>query len=555
MADGGEFSTRADLEELCQEADKYGIKIIMDVVANHLGLDPKYAPQQLQPEECWHNKGQIIHYNKREEITTGNIGMPDLNTENETVQQRTLAYTQDLKSLGVDGIRWDAAKHIGLPSEGSDFWKVVTNNGMYNYGEILNGPTDDGQSDDLMAEYTKYMSVTDDNYGSLLFGMFYRGKVTDKDGNWTNRGISADKLVYWGESHDNYSNDEEGLYYFEQIFVDRAYAVTAARADAASLYFSRPYARAKDDIMLGEIGSKNYTLPHVSAVNHFHNAMIGKKDCYAASGNCAVVTREGGGAVIVCAEGSAQVTVENAGGYAVPGTYKDEVSGNEFVVTKDTITGTIGDSGIAVIYDSPFVSKVYTELDNGKKIAAGTEATLHCTEVNNASYVISETYKGSVVSEVQKEYSDGDVCILGKDSPVNSVIKLTLSGTTDDGKNISQEYEYTVCDIDRKLPQTPYKVRQVMFDNQQTEWDNVYVYAYDDNNGSKIENAAYPGQKMADVGMSYYSCELPNTFIGCQDIHIVFSNGRGEEIKSNKCGEFIIDLFDNLAKKKKKYYT
>lgn len=36
FCDKGEYYTREDLIELCEEADKYGINIIMDVVANHL---------------------------------------------------------------------------------------------------------------------------------------------------------------------------------------------------------------------------------------------------------------------------------------------------------------------------------------------------------------------------------------------------------------------------------------------------------------------------------------------------------------------------------------
>lgn len=43
--------------------------------------------------------------------------MPDIATENPYVQQKVCNYVQELKSVGVDGLRWDAAKHIGVPSE------------------------------------------------------------------------------------------------------------------------------------------------------------------------------------------------------------------------------------------------------------------------------------------------------------------------------------------------------------------------------------------------------------------------------------------------------
>ena len=39
--------------------------------------------------------------------------MPDLNTESNYVQGIIHKYIQELKDIGVAGVRWDAAKHIG----------------------------------------------------------------------------------------------------------------------------------------------------------------------------------------------------------------------------------------------------------------------------------------------------------------------------------------------------------------------------------------------------------------------------------------------------------
>lgn len=54
----------------------------------------------------------ILNYKNRWQITHGDIGMPDLNSENWLVQQKVSNYVQQLKNDGVDGIRWDAAKHV-----------------------------------------------------------------------------------------------------------------------------------------------------------------------------------------------------------------------------------------------------------------------------------------------------------------------------------------------------------------------------------------------------------------------------------------------------------
>ena len=149
-----DLGTKEELASLCAAAEGYGIKVVVDVVANHLADNHDNIQEDLKPSKYWHNYGSNINYNDRYSITHGELGMVDLNSEDEYVQQVVAGYIDELKKIGVDGIRWDAAKHIGLPSEDCDFWPAVTNSGLYNYGEILSSP---GGSDavEKMAEYTE----------------------------------------------------------------------------------------------------------------------------------------------------------------------------------------------------------------------------------------------------------------------------------------------------------------------------------------------------------------------------------------------------------------
>ncbi len=113
--------TRAQLQSLCQEAEKYGIKIVVDVVANHVNQAAGYH------DTWWDSNGRVrwnggVDYGNRYSITHNQLGeYGDVNSEDAQVQARAKAFIEDLKSLGVKGIRWDAAKHIGLPSEGCNF--------------------------------------------------------------------------------------------------------------------------------------------------------------------------------------------------------------------------------------------------------------------------------------------------------------------------------------------------------------------------------------------------------------------------------------------------
>lgn len=347
------MGTKSDLQALCTEADKYGIKVIVDVVANHLNGSMDYVASKWRDDQYWHTHGGSIDYCNRWQVTHGEIGMRDLNSEHSTVANAVKAYIEELKSCGVDGIRWDAAKHISLPSESCNFWSTVTSvSGMWHYGEILEGPTDCGGTDGLMVEYTKYISVTDNAYCRGMRNNINSGNVNSGYGNWNTKGVADNKLVYWAESHDEYSNDGEygtNTAYVSVDKINRTYAMVASRNGASALYFSRPSATSKNSIKVGQKGQLHFKQTEVAAVNKFRNAMVGKADYYVAGSNAMAVCRKDGGAVIVMPNGSGNVSIQNGGGYVPAGSYKDIVSGNTFTVTSSTISGSVGSTGIAVI--------------------------------------------------------------------------------------------------------------------------------------------------------------------------------------------------------------
>lgn len=516
------LGTKDELKELCAEADKYGIKVIVDVVANHLAggeadidkLDPPF-----DEDEYWHNTGKGVSDSSRTSVTHGDLGeYGDLNSENETVQQAVAAYVAELKELGVDGIRWDAAKHIGLPSEDCGFWPAVIDSDLYNYGEILNSPGG-SNANDTMKEYTNYMSVTDNGYGNGLRGSFQSGKAPTSTGNWANQGISADKLVYWGESHDTYSNADRETTNIDQNIIDRAYAVVAAREGATSLYLSRPGTAEVGQIMAGDKGTMHFTSAEVAAVNHFHNAMVGKEDSYAVTNNVAVVTRKDGGAVIVCGKDSGSVSVENAGGFVPAGTYKDEITGNEFTVTADKISGTVGDSGIAVVYNSQFAGRVEADPVTGTEFEGTLKVTLKAIDVTNAKYTTSEGDEGS--------YNDGDTITVGSKTESGEVT-VTLTGVKADGTTVSAEYKYNKFAQRKDLPKL--ENTGVIFDNSEVKWNKVYAYIYDENTFSEIvKSGEWPGVEMTAAENGLFTYELPETFKDCKDIMVIFTNNAGTQ--------------------------
>ena len=348
---GNGLGTEADLKALCAKAHEYGVKVIVDVVANH--TDHPNVAARLKDESLYHERFGVGNWNDRHQVTFGMIGMWDLDTNNPTVQAIIKQYIQDLKACGVDGIRWDAIKHIGLPSEGDSFMQNVVDQEMYNYGEILDSTGGDDKV--LFPEYQTYMSITDNGYGNGFANSFAGGSINESVGNFNQRNAKTEKLVYWGESHDTYANDGGESKNKSQNVIDRAYAVVAGNNGATALYFSRPAQKAKNDIRFGDKGSVHFKDAEVAQVNHMHNVCAGETNYYVkGNGVCAQVRKSG--AIIVLGSGSDRdVTVANGAGdgkWLKSGTYKDMVSGGAFTVNASTISGHVGESGIAVIYNA-----------------------------------------------------------------------------------------------------------------------------------------------------------------------------------------------------------
>lgn len=373
-ADTAYLGTKAELTQLCQEAHSRGIKVIVDMVANHLAGDHTYIQEDLKNEEYW-RPYHDYKYNEKtgvddrkdpywkdkdsRYITTHKaLGMPDIVSENVYVQQRVADYINELKSVGVDGLRWDTLKHIQVPSEDCAFFTnaIAACDGMYNYGESLGSP--DASTEEanrvLMQEYTDLMSVTDDVYGNKIRKAFASGNMPDNIyGNWTTRGVSAEKLVYWAESHDTWSNAEDGngdSTNVPQEVIDRVYAVVASREGATSLYFSRPSEKKKDSILAGVKGSTNFTNPQVAEVNLFHNTFNNRSEYLSTFGNIVYNERGTKGVVLVNAAGGS-VSISVPAHRMADGIYTDQVTKTQFTVQNGIISGTIGSSGIAVVYD------------------------------------------------------------------------------------------------------------------------------------------------------------------------------------------------------------
>lgn len=434
---GNGLGTEADLKALCAKAHEYGVKVIVDVVANH--TDYGNVADRLKDEGLYHQPFDVGNWHDRHQVTFGKIGMWDLDTNNPTVQAIIKQYIQDLKACGVDGIRWDAIKHIGLPSEGDSFMQNVVDQEMYNYGEILDSTG--GDDNVLFPEYQTYMSITDNGYGNGFANSFAGGSINESVGNFNQRKAKTEKLVYWGESHDTYANDGGESKNKSQNVIDRAYAVVAGNNGATALYFSRPAQKAKNDIKFGDKGSVHFKDAEVAQVNYVHNVCAGEPNYYVkGNGVCAQVRKSG--AIIVLGNGSDRdVTVANGAGdgkWLKPGTYKDMVGGGAFTVNASTISGHVGESGIAVIYNAGSIVLPPEVVFNPADGTAFSDETLTvtATPLNAVSAWIQVNDGAKQDFTADKQFTVGADVAYGKN------VTITWGATDKEGKTETGSVTY-----------------------------------------------------------------------------------------------------------------
>ena len=434
---GNGLGTEADLKALCAKAHEYGVKVIVDVVANH--TDYGNVAERLLDLSLYHQLGHGIDWHNRNDVTHGEIGMKDLDTNNPTVQAIIKQYIQDLKACGVDGVRWDAIKHIGLPSEGDSFMKNVVDQEMYNYGEILDNTG--GNDNVLFPEYQTYMSITDNGYGNGFANSFAGGSINESVGNFNQRNAKTEKLVYWGESHDTYANDGGESKNKSQNVIDRAYAVVAGNNGATALYFSRPFQKDKGAIKFGDKGSVHFKDAEVAQVNHMHNVCAGEPNYYVkGNGVCAQVRKSG--AIIVLGSGSDRdVTVANGAGdgkWLKSGTYKDMVGGGVFTVNASTISGHVGKSGIAVIYNAGSIvlppEVVFNPADG--TAFSDESLTVTATPLNAVSAWIQ------VNDGAKQDFTAAKQFTVGADVAYGKNVTITWGATDKDGKTETGSVTY-----------------------------------------------------------------------------------------------------------------
>ena len=530
MTVGNALGTAAELKAATTELHKYGIKVIADVVTNHVqNCENKADANNINStlkSYCRHvptGKMPPTADSDRNAMTQNDLGgtLTDLNTEDTNYQNYVINnLINPLSDNGVDGFRFDAAKHIATPDDPvhSTYWTNITNaiknknSNAFIYGEVL-----DNAGKFNISSYTRFMSVTDFRYGNTV-----RGALGSKNASalvdYGYSGSSKGQNVLWVESHDTFCDQVSTSLSKKQQIV--GWAAIGARKDAPALFFVRPKHEALDspgfikyDELMGAPGAADtWKDPSVVAVNHFKNAFAGQSENVTASGANLFVQRGTTGMVIVNLNASS--TSINQSCSMANGTYTDQVTGNKFTVSGGKISGNVGASGVAVVYnkDKNNSAPVITlKLDN----VVQTPETLarYTNSTATVSVELKDATKGTIkLNNLDAVEVSGGTTTFKLNSSIAYGKSINVVITATNGsKNVTRTYSIKKKD--------PNETKKVYFDNSGMKWPGVWVYCKT-GEAASTQIAKYDEYKLTGSSTGILSYTVP-----AQTNYVKFNEG------------------------------
>jgi alpha-amylase len=219
----GDRAAFASMVGTCHAA---GVQIYVDAVLNHMAGSASTGPGSAGStfthyaypsvpygSDDFHHCGRngnddIANWTDRWEVQNCElVDLADLKTESGYVRGRLTGYLNDLVSLGVDGFRLDAAKHMPV-ADVSAIVDPVTGD-PYVYSEVIEG----GTGEVAPEEYDGIGDVTEFRYGDVVGGAFKDGALSNLNNLAGQMRLSSGDAVAFIDNHDTQRNGRAKLTY------------------------------------------------------------------------------------------------------------------------------------------------------------------------------------------------------------------------------------------------------------------------------------------------------------------------------------------------------
>ncbi|NEO54877.1 MAG: alpha-amylase [Okeania sp. SIO3B5] len=277
----GNLGNEKGLKNLIDAAHDSGIKIIVDVIFNHMANYDRYYkakdkdvqfPAGAYPifndKKYFHEKHCIEDEDYKDPYKVENYwlcthsdpeGLPDLKTELPYVQEQARKYLQKLLVLGADGFRFDTVKHVPV-EDWKEIVKDLKSKDTFYYGEVI------GDNYDQSMKYVPvFPKVTDFQLVNTLksafgYGGDLRSLVNPAD---TQRALPGDDAVTFSRNHDTWASGQFDYLKFDKNDLVLATAYVLGRKEGTPL-----------------ILTFDAFEPTVVAGTKFHEQMMGESQYY-----------------------------------------------------------------------------------------------------------------------------------------------------------------------------------------------------------------------------------------------------------------------------------
>jgi alpha-amylase len=219
----GDRAAFASMVSACHAA---GVKVYVDAVLNHMaggastgagsgGSSYSHYAYPSVPygtgdfHHCGRNgNDDIVNWSDRWEVQNCElVDLSDLATESGYVRGELTGYLNDLVSLGVDGFRLDAAKHMPAADVSAIVGPVTGD--PYVYSEVIEG----GSGEPAPEEYTGVGDVTEFRYGDVVGGAVKDGNLASLNNLAGQMRLGSGDAIAFVDNHDTQRNGRAKLTY------------------------------------------------------------------------------------------------------------------------------------------------------------------------------------------------------------------------------------------------------------------------------------------------------------------------------------------------------
>ncbi len=191
--------SEVDLKKLIIKSHSCGMKVIADVVFNHMADMDDYRDLNFPglSRANFHSKCEIDYSNRDSVVNCWLGNLPDLDQTQTTVQTKQKNHLKKLLKLGIDGFRFDAAKHMppNIVKKYIDYIDKESKGNAWNYLEVIE---DRGTS----AEDYKWVAAVTDFllYNSMKDAFNFGGDLRSLR---EPKAVDDPRSVTFGRNHDN----------------------------------------------------------------------------------------------------------------------------------------------------------------------------------------------------------------------------------------------------------------------------------------------------------------------------------------------------------------